>query len=502
MNADRPDQPTTSRHHAIVRSFLARHRLKSLLILTDSVAILIGCFMTLWATPFIDVHGLEVTLLVSGFATAAGLWATRSQGLLLARVSAIRAVEITRIARAMVVLAGLLLLFDRVMKVDLYIRYTLWACAACFVAVCTSRSLFRLWVDTARANGRYRRRVVIVGVDEEAVRVIDLLRTHRDIGMDIVGVIGDPQVADEHRLVEQWLGDIGEAEAIMGELDVSGVVIVPNGVPPLQLNLLVRQMHVAGRHVHLGTGIAGIDARRLRALPLAYEPFFHVEAPVLARVQLVVKHAFDLFFSGLAMVILSPVFLAVAVAIKLDDGGPVLFKQTRVGRSGKTFAVYKFRSMSTDADKQLAALRRDNERNGPLFKMERDPRVTRIGKILRDSSLDELPQLINVLRGEMSLVGPRPALPSEVLAFPAGLRVREQVRPGITGLWQVEARDSPSFEAYRRLDIFYVENWSMTLDLVIIVGTLEQTLGRVLKMLTRKPQIADASVGDPAVVEV
>jgi len=279
------------------------------------------------------------------------------------------------------------------------------------------------------------------------------------------------------------------------------VVIVPRGVAALQMNLLVRQMHASGKHVHLGTGIAGIDARRLRALPLAHEPFFHVEAPSLARAQLVGKHAFDLVLAALAIVILSPVLLAVAVAIKLDSSGPILYKQTRVGRLGKTFAVYKFRSMSIDADKQLAQLRVENERNGPLFKMTRDPRVTRVGKFLRDSSLDELPQLLNVLRGEMSLVGPRPALPAEVLAFPDELRVREQVRPGITGLWQVEARDSPSFEAYRRLDIFYVENWSMTLDLVIIVATLEQTLGRALKILARKSRATDATVTDRAVIE-
>ena len=401
-----------------IRRVLATHRLKSMLIISDSAAIFVGFFVTLWAAPFVDMHGVKYSLFMSAVATIAGIWATRSQGLLLARVSAIRAVEITRIARAMVVLAALLLLFDRIMRADLFIRYTLPACAVCFVALCMSRSLFRLWIDTARANGRYRRRVAIVGVDEEAVRVIDLVHTHPDIGIDIVGVIGDAQVAEEHGLLDRWLGDVDAVAAVMDQTGASGVVIVPKGVAALQLNLLVRQMHAAGKHVHLGTGIAGIDARRLRALPLAHEPFFHVEAPSLARAQLVGKQAFDLVLAALAIVILSPVLLAVAIAIKLDSSGPVLYKQTRVGRLGKTFAVYKFRSMSIDADKQLAQLRVDNERNGPLFKMTRDPRVTRVGKFLRDSSLDELPQLLNVLRGEMSLVGPRPALPAEVLAFP------------------------------------------------------------------------------------
>ena len=140
--------------------------------------------------------------------------------------------------------------------------------------------------------------------------------------------------------------------------------------------------------------------------------------------------------------------------------------------------MLKFRTMVVDAEARLAALELDNQRRGPLFKLDVDPRVTRIGRFLRASSLDELPQLINVLEGEMSLVGPRPALPAEVAEFPIELRERHRVRPGITGLWQVEARDNPSFDAYQRLDLFYVENWSLALDLVIMLGTAEQMLLR------------------------
>ena len=157
----------------------------------------------------------------------------------------------------------------------------------------------------------------------------------------------------------------------------------------------------------------------------------------------------------------------------------MLFRQRRVGRDGVEFEILKFRSMCVDAEARLAALRAEhNERSGPLFKLERDPRVTAIGRFIRAFSLDELPQLLNVLRGEMSLVGPRPALPSEVAEFPADLHARHLVRPGITGLWQVEARDNPSFGAYRRLDLFYVDNWSLLLDLIILLGTIEQVLVR------------------------
>jgi lipopolysaccharide/colanic/teichoic acid biosynthesis glycosyltransferase len=157
-----------------------------------------------------------------------------------------------------------------------------------------------------------------------------------------------------------------------------------------------------------------------------------------------------------------------------------------VGLGGHHFSVIKFRTMVVGAERQLDSLQGNNHRDGPLFKMVGDPRVTRLGRLLRASSLDELPQLLNVLRGHMSLVGPRPALPAEVAQFSDRLRMREQVRPGITGLWQVEARDNPSFDAYQRLDLFYTDNWSLTLDLLILLGTIEQTVVRFVWTLLRR----------------
>jgi lipopolysaccharide/colanic/teichoic acid biosynthesis glycosyltransferase len=183
-----------------------------------------------------------------------------------------------------------------------------------------------------------------------------------------------------------------------------------------------------------------------------------------------------------------PLLVLAALAIKVTDPGPVFFKQVRVGKNGHLFTLYKFRTMVVDAEKRMAALARDNERNGPLFKMQGDPRVTKVGKLLRLSSIDEIPQLLNVLKGQMSLVGPRPALPKEVLEFDADLRRRELVKPGITGLWQVEARDSPSFDAYRRLDLFYVDNWTLIGDLDIMLDTLEHMLGRLIGSFRRSDE--------------
>jgi exopolysaccharide biosynthesis polyprenyl glycosylphosphotransferase len=466
-----------------VRPLMQRNRLKLILIASDSAAVFTGFMIATLASTYSDRNGWKLTVLTSLIAVAAGLWAIRSQGLFLARVSAVRVVEITRTARAMAILAALMLLFDRVVKVSLFVRYTLLGCTIAFVLICIGRSAFRSWLTHARERGQFRRAVVVIGTDAEAVRLIELFNTHRDIGIVVTGVIGDAAEADHHGLRDYWLGGVERAETLVDFVDASGVVVSPSGLPSGRLNELIRNLHANGRHVHVATGISGIDARRLRAVPLAHEPLFYVEAPSLAKMQLVAKRCFDVVVASIAIVVLSPVVLAVAVAIKLDDGGPILFTQKRIGRDGHTFGVFKFRSMSTDAEARLAELQAANERHGPLFKMERDPRVTRIGHFLRESSLDELPQLLNVLKGEMSLVGPRPALPSEVVNFPAALRMREQVMPGITGLWQVEARDNPSFEAYRRLDLFYVENWSITLDLLIIVGTMEQIVSRVVRTL-------------------
>ena len=473
-----------------------RKRLKTILMIGDAAAIWTSFLVALTMSSFDQRHGTRGVLVVTVFATVAGLWTVRSQGLLLARVSAIRVVEITRLARTVVILFGLLLLFDRVVKVDLHIRDSIPACALAFVAMILVRSSFRAWLKNARGRGRYRRRVAIIGTDAEATRLIELVSTHADIGMDVIGVIGDRGAAEERGLGAMWLGDVDQAEELVESLNMSGVVIAPGGVAPSRLNLLVRQLHVSGRHVQLGTGISGIDARRLRAVPLAYEPLFYVEAPSLAKAQVAIKRCVDVVIGTLTTVLLSPVLVAVAIVVKLCDRGPVLFKQTRVGRNGRTFGVYKFRTMHVDAESRLAEFNDANERIGPLFKMERDPRITRVGRFLRETSLDELPQLINVIKGQMSLVGPRPALPAEVNAFPPALRVREQVRPGITGLWQVEARDSPSFEAYRRLDMFYVENWSLTLDVMIILGTVEQILSRFVRIIVGRwtsPEPADSA---------
>ena len=179
-----------------------------------------------------------------------------------------------------------------------------------------------------------------------------------------------------------------------------------------------------------------------------------------------------LLFAGLLLLVLSPFLLLVAIAIKIESRGPVFYASERIGKKGRVFRCYKFRTMVRDADKRRAEFMHMNERDGVLFKITNDPRITRFGRILRKYSLDELPQFINVLRGDMSVVGPRPPMASEVMEYKLSHLRRLDVTPGITGLWQVQGRQDPSFDSYVSLDVTYIENWSLWLDIKIIVRTI------------------------------
>jgi exopolysaccharide biosynthesis polyprenyl glycosylphosphotransferase len=202
-----------------------------------------------------------------------------------------------------------------------------------------------------------------------------------------------------------------------------------------------------------------------------------VEAPRAVHASHWAKRVFDVVGSLGVILLISPVLLATAIAIKLHDGGPVVFRQTRIGRDGRPFSCLKFRSMVTDAEALRADLDVNHERSSVLFKMVNDPRVTRPGKLIRRLSIDELPQLWNVLRGQMSLVGPRPPLPHEAARYGSDMRRRLRVRPGMTGLWQVSGRSDLSWDETVRLDLFYVDNWSMVQDLNILMRTVSAVLG-------------------------
>lgn len=221
-----------------------------------------------------------------------------------------------------------------------------------------------------------------------------------------------------------------------------------------------------------------------KLVPMAVMPTpAPVTVPRRPRWQRAAKRTIDVVVAAVGLVLSAPVLALSALAIVLHDRGPVIYRQVRVGRHGVPFTMLKLRTMVVGAEDLVVDLRSVSQREGPLFKLARDPRVTRVGRVLRLSSIDELPQLVNVLRGEMSVVGPRPALPTEVALFEPALLARHEVRPGITGLWQVQARDHRSFALYQELDLRYVERWSIALDASVIVLTIGAALRRIVRAL-------------------
>ena len=260
-------------------------------------------------------------------------------------------------------------------------------------------------------------------------------------------------------------------------------MIAVTGVAPAELNRLTRALLDDRKLVLISSGLRGFDHRRVRSQVVAREALFCVEHHTLSPSKTAAKRALDLVVGSLLMALTVPVMMAVAVAILATDGRPVLFRQERVGIRGRPFTCLKFRTMVRDAEARLVDLRARSEREWPLFKLADDPRVTRVGRFLRATSLDELPQLFCVLTGSMSLVGPRPALPSEVEHFDPDLRRRIDVKPGVTGLWQIESRDDESMSAYRRLDLHYVDNWSVWMDVAVLGATVGAVASRAVRVL-------------------
>jgi exopolysaccharide biosynthesis polyprenyl glycosylphosphotransferase len=270
------------------------------------------------------------------------------------------------------------------------------------------------------------------------------------------------------------VSDLAGAAAAAARLGADTVIVAGRALSGADfVKKLAWELEGTATELVLASPLTDVAGPRIHFRPVEGLPLIHVEIPQFEGGKHVLKRAFDFFASALALFVLSPLFVAIALAVKLDDNGPVIFTQERVGRNGERFTMFKFRSMVLDAEARLAELQAENEGQGPLFKLKHDPRVTRVGHFLRKFSLDELPQLVNVFLGDMSLVGPRPPLPSEVEGYENHVRRRLYIKPGLTGMWQVNGRSDLSWEESVRLDLYYVENWSLTGDLVIMWRTVK-----------------------------
>lgn len=350
-----------------------------------------------------------------------------------------------------------------------------------FAVMATEREIARKVVADKRSKGKLSRRVVLVGDNSEADELITMLRQTRELGYDLVGRVSDQPSTDEldfHGGAPlPYLGDTENIVNTVRSAGANSVIVATTGVSLETANRLVRDLTREGIYVELSSAMRDIATRRVTLRPLGRYPVMCVE-PVTSTWRSMAKRCFDVVSASVGLLILSPVLATAALAIRITSGHGVFFTQTRVGRDGKPFTVFKLRTMVHDAESMLPELLAQNEASGPMFKMTNDPRVTPVGRILRKTSIDELPQLFNVVKGDMSLVGPRPALPHEAVQWNDDLKERLRVKPGITGNWQVNGRFTASIEDYQRLDLYYVDNWSLVSDLVILAKTVPAVLQR------------------------
>ncbi|BCJ55166.1 exopolysaccharide biosynthesis polyprenyl glycosylphosphotransferase [Actinoplanes sp. NBRC 14428] len=382
--------------------------------------------------------------------------------------------EYQRVLRAGVRLTVGMALASYVAKADLARGYLLLVLVLTTALSLAGRFALRKVLHRARRRGACMHRVLVLGHAPAVAQLTSQLHRRYHHGLQVIGAcLPADQLAGAARTVDvPVFGALGAAanSAAAAGADTVMVLSCPELDGPM-LRRLAWELERDDIDLIVSSSLVDTAGDRITVRPVDGLPMMHIEHPRLSGGRRLIKSVFDVSVAALLLVLLAPVFAAIAVIIKLDSGGPVFFRQVRVARGGEMFRMYKFRTMHADAEARLAAMREQNEFSEVLFKIRDDPRVTRSGRFLRRYSLDELPQLLNVLLGEMSLVGPRPPLPDEVEQYPQDMRRRLVVRPGMTGLWQVSGRSDLSWEDSVRLDLRYVENWSLTMDLVILMRT-------------------------------
>lgn len=392
--------------------------------------------------------------------------------------------EYTRVARASFALFGTVAILAFLLKIDLARGYLAVALPFGLAVLITTRWSWRRWLVRQRAVGRFTSTVLVVGSHGAAARMADTFERSQTSGYRVAGVCVPgwrPGGEESLRIQSHLVPVLGDEQSVLEALQstAADVVAVSNteSLGADGMRTLAWQLEAVDVDLVVTANVVDVAGPRLHVRPVAGLPWLYVDKPQYAGASRVGKLALDLLGSVAALVVLWPLMLVVALAIKLDSRGPVFYRAERIGLNGRPFAMLKFRSMVAGADSHRRGLANQNEGAGPLFKIRRDPRVTRVGGLIRRTSIDELPQLINVLLGQMSIVGPRPPLRHEVDAYSGEVHRRLLVKPGITGLWQVSGRSNLSWEESVRLDLYYVENWSMIQDLIIVW----RTVGAVLR---------------------
>ncbi|GHD81471.1 Undecaprenyl-phosphate galactose phosphotransferase WbaP/exopolysaccharide biosynthesis polyprenyl glycosylphosphotransferase [Salinibacterium amurskyense] len=410
------------------------------------------------------------------------------------RVIGVGPTEYKRVVTACMTAFGLLSIILLVLEIGFPGKRAVLAMAAGVLALLATRWVWRRWLNRQRRFGHALSRTVVVGTQDEVDYVVDKVQGCLRANFDVVGVVIEPDRHAEakHRFGSQAHGTEQDAEQpgpqfgpeqvvqTASSLGADTVIIAgEHGCGNDFIRHLAWQLEGTAAELILASRLTNVAGPRIHFRPVEGLPLIHVEIPQFEGGKHVIKRGLDIAVSGLALFLLSPLFLLLTILIRLDSPGGAFYSQVRVGRNLETFRMFKFRSMVVDADQKLADLTKENEGSGVLFKLKNDPRVTRLGRFIRKYSLDEFPQLWNVLKGDMSLVGPRPPLPSEVLAYKGKVNRRMYIKPGLTGMWQINGRSDLNWEDSMRLDLYYVENWSVVGDLVIMWRTFKVLINPV-----------------------
>ncbi|MEN2740509.1 sugar transferase [Microbacterium sp. X-17] len=396
------------------------------------------------------------------------------------RIVGTGATEYVRVADASFRLFGAIAIVAFLAGIDLARGFLLISLPLGIAVLLLERWLWRQWLLAKRASGEYSARVLLVGSPASVSRIANELARTPSAGYLVVGACVPAGTVGQ--FVESTgvpvMGDVDAVEAALAATGADTVAITSTDELPADKVKQISWGLEAGRqHLVLAPSITDIAGPRLHTRPVAGLPLIHVETPRFSRGQVLLKRTVDIMLSLVGIIVLSPLLAFLALSVRLTSEGPVLFRQTRIGYRGREFQMLKFRSMVINAEELLAQLQTQQDHgNAVMFKMKNDPRVTPVGRFMRKYSLDELTQLFNVLGGSMSLVGPRPPLPREVAQYADHVHRRFLVRPGITGLWQVSGRSALSWEDTVRLDLSYVENWTLLGDLLILSRTAKAAL--------------------------
>ena len=411
-------------------------------------------------------------ILVISWSAMLGIYGSRDY-----RVLGTGFAEYKQIVDASIRLFGLVAIFAFLLKIDLARGYILLAFPAGILVLVLTRWLWRQWLSVQRANGQYVSRVLLVGTSTDTRSIGRELQRFPDAGYRVVGKwLAVPETDDFHSdlglavftaemSVQDAMVAVGADTVIVTNSEALGA----NGVRELSWSL-----EPGRQHLIMAPNLTDISGPRIHTRPVAGLPLIHVETPRYEGSKLFAKRAFDLVGAAALLLVLFIPLVLLSALVKFTSKGPVFFRQERVGLNGKHFGMVKFRSMRQNADDELADLLvAQGSQDKPLFKVVDDPRVTRVGRVLRKYSLDEFPQLFNVLNGSMSLVGPRPQRDGEVGLYDRVAFRRLLVKPGMSGLWQVSGRSNLSWEDAIRLDLYYVENWSIVGDVIILWRTMK-----------------------------